>query len=264
MFSELISPIDINSRDPILIEELSNIVQISVSITHLLCVDSNGHVIEYSQRRPICIILNNIIQVSVGSHHTLALSFDGMVYGGGSSYHGQLGSPKEYTKVEDYILIPGLSNIVQIACGHMHSLVLDNNGNVYSFGSNGRGELGLGDKHTRFSPHIIPTLTDIVQISASEHSLFLNKYGQVYSCGSNYHGQLGYKTISGDFQLCPKLVPNLSNNIIQVSAGSNHSLALTSNGEVYSFGSNPHNRFSPWDIAENRFEPVLIPNFSIY
>ena len=40
-------------------------------------------------------------------------------------------------------LIPNLNNIIAISAGFDHSLILDNNGNVYSFGYGNAGQLGI-------------------------------------------------------------------------------------------------------------------------
>ena len=52
----------------------------------------------------------------------------------------------------DATLISNLTNIIQISSGYTHSLALNNNGQVYAFGNNFAGQLGLGDKKDRNIP----------------------------------------------------------------------------------------------------------------
>lgn len=120
----------------------------------------------------------------------------------------------------------------------MHLLALDLTGQVYSFGSNSEGQLGLGPNNEVTAPTLIRGVNNIVQISAgTRHSLLLTADRQVYSFGDNPYGQLSL----GDNirRNIPTLIPaNYFNNlsIVQLSAGYNHSLMLTENGEVYSCG----------------------------
>jgi len=73
-------------------------------------------------------------------------------------------------------------------------LALSNTGQIYTFGNNYKGQLGLGDEIDKNVPTLIPNLEDVVQISAGEsHSLILSNNGQIYVFGNNDHGQLGLK-----------------------------------------------------------------------
>ena len=89
-------------------------------------------------------------------------------------------------------MIPNLNYIIQISAGFKYSLALDNNGQIYAFGYNLYGQLGLGDNNNRNIPTLISNLTNIIQISSGyTHSLALNNNGQVYAFGNNFAGQLG-------------------------------------------------------------------------
>jgi alpha-tubulin suppressor-like RCC1 family protein len=203
--------------------------------------------------------LNNIKQVSVGGNHTLVLTKDGQVYSFGDNLSGQLGLGHTYSTI-DPTLISGLNNIVQISAGGNHSLLLTEDGQVYCFGHGRFGRLGLGDYNNRTIPSLVSNITNVVQISAGENtSLLLNKNGEIYSFGSNYCGKAGHG--SSKCQLIPTLIPtNYFNNspIVQISASSCHSLALTIEGNVYSFGYGGHGRLGLGDY-KNRTIPTLIP-----
>ena len=61
----------------------------------------------------------------------------------------------------------------------------------------------------------------------------------------------------------PTLIPNV-NNIVQVSAGSNHSLLLNNKGHVYSFGNNYSFKLG-FDTDDNDINtPTLIPEFKLF
>ena len=82
------------------------------------------------------------------------------------------------------------------AIGFSHSLFIDSSSNVWSFGGNQYGQLGLREVPKQNIPEKIHNLSEIISVSAgSHHSIFLDKNGNVFACGDNRHGQLGL----GDF-----------------------------------------------------------------
>lgn len=179
-----------------------------------------------------------ITQVSCGFHHSVALTDNGEVYSWGNNEYGQLG--RSFRR-----LVPGiieiLDNLVitEIACGENHTVAVTNNGQVMSWGSNNFGQLGLGDRESRNRPTQIKDIkSNIIRAACGwNHSLFLSDHGQIFVCGKGTDGQLGL----GDHDDRRWPVPLESMNgrpIVQLSAGENHSVALSISGNVYSWGSN--------------------------
>ncbi|RWS17339.1 E3 ubiquitin-protein ligase MYCBP2-like isoform X4 [Dinothrombium tinctorium] len=102
--------------------------------------------------------------------------------------------------------------ITQIACGLHHTVLLSQNGEVFTFGSNQQGQLGVGDFVIREKPVKIPINATITQIAAgSNHTVLLTSHGQVYTFGSNQKGQLGRSPSAIDcyWNASPGLVPNI-------------------------------------------------------
>ena len=96
--------------------------------------------------------LNKIIDIKCGGEHTLFLSDIGRVYACGHGYFGQLGLGNN-KNVKTPILVHSLTNknIIEIAAGWSHSLVLIDDGYVYSAGCGKFGELGLGENKNRYN-----------------------------------------------------------------------------------------------------------------
>jgi alpha-tubulin suppressor-like RCC1 family protein len=97
---------------------------------------------------PVPISLNNkcIVAIAAGEFHSLALNSSGNVYSWGGNNRGQLGNGTN-TNSNVPIKVQGLltgKRIVAIAAGAFHSLALDSNMNVYSWGLNTDGQLGDG------------------------------------------------------------------------------------------------------------------------
>jgi alpha-tubulin suppressor-like RCC1 family protein len=245
---------------PTLNPTLKNIIQIiSGSGVDCFYLDNEGtvwksgyikNVLVYGLSKVICEfvpivvpVMHKIIQVSISPTHRLLLDDQGYVWNFGYNTYGQLGIDDDITNVEIPILMHDLvGDIIQVATGHFHSLCLDSQGTVWSFGKNDFGQLGLGDIQPRDFQSLIPGLENIVQITAgTNHSLCLDNQGHVWSFGNNNFGQLGLggnKYIDGSYSnKHPTMIADLE-NIIQISAGNDHSLCLDTEGKVWSFGGN--------------------------
>jgi hypothetical protein len=113
---------------------------------------------------------------------------------------------------------------------------------VYSCGQNSYGELGLGDTNLRKSFSKIALLDDkkIISIGAgNEHSLFVSTDGKLLTVGYNDNGQCGIGSSQQVRQ--PSVVQALEDEEIQqvhVYNGCEHTLVLTKDGKLFSFGYN--------------------------
>ncbi|KAG5884565.1 hypothetical protein JTB14_006591 [Gonioctena quinquepunctata] len=88
--------------------------------------------------------------------------------------------------------LPTDNPVVQIACGLHHSILLLQNGQVYTFGSNLYGQLGCGDILTKSSVQLVRLPCSAVHVAAgSNHSVVLTSKGEVYTFGNAQKGQLG-------------------------------------------------------------------------
>ncbi|HKE40834.1 MAG TPA: FG-GAP-like repeat-containing protein [Casimicrobiaceae bacterium] len=122
------------------------------------------------------------------------------------------------------------------ASGSSHTVLLFGDGSVQSVGANSAGQLGDGTTTLRFA--VVPvSISNVIDISAgSQHTLALKNNGTVMGWGLNDLGEVGDGT-SGTNRPNPTAVSGL-NNVVQVSAGQFHSLALRRDGTVWSWGSN--------------------------
>ena len=115
-------------------------------------------------------------------------------------------------------------------------MAIDEVGQVYSWGSNGAGQLGLGDSVDRVDPQRIEEMMDIVEISTGKaHALFLTNSGKVLASGSNLFGQCGQgrETVT---QVTPKLVVHGGGAIVRVACGAEFSVLLDAEGRLWTFG----------------------------
>ncbi len=164
-------------------------------------------------------------------------------YGFGQNEYGVLGLGHN-NQVKEPTIIEGLCSekIINFSYGFNFVIALTLDGKLFSWGKNDWGQLGNGAKNDRFNkPAFIESLSNefISSISCgSHHSLALTDEGEVYAWGQNRLGQIGNVSDSKT-QLEPiKIFIVNMQRIIAISCGSLHSIALTENGDVYSWGNN--------------------------
>lgn len=118
----------------------------------------------------------------------------------GRNSHGQIGngSTKDQFQVIEVRMTITLDarrqiQIVQISCGSCHSVALSDDGSVYSWGANDKGQLGEGSKiENNPTPKRILLVAKVTKISCGKHhTLAMTERGEIYAWGSNHHGQLG-------------------------------------------------------------------------
>ncbi|XP_006889079.1 PREDICTED: probable E3 ubiquitin-protein ligase HERC4 isoform X3 [Elephantulus edwardii] len=201
-----------------------------------------GH--EKSRKKPeqvVALDAQNIVAVSCGEAHTLALNDKGQLYAWGLDTDGQLGllGSEECIRVPRNIKSLSDIQIVQVACGYYHSLALSKASEVFCWGQNKYGQLGLGlDCNKQSSPQLIKSLLGIpfMQVAAGgAHSFVLTLSGAIFGWGRNKFGQLGLNDENDRY--VPNLLKSLrSQKIVYICCGEDHTAALTKEGGVFTFG----------------------------
>eukprot|EP01084_Bolivina_argentea_P088248 159347_1 len=119
----------------------------------------------------------------------------GKIYGWGDNKWGQLGCGDNNHKSTPYLLTSLYKYTpVHICVGGYHSLVLMDDGHVWSFGDNDCGQLGHGDASNINTPKLIESLKQykIKHISCgSNHCIAISNDNNVFSWGDNDNSQCG-------------------------------------------------------------------------
>lgn len=193
-------------------------------------------------------------KLSAGGAHSGFL-INGELYTVGRNNFGQLGTGiSTGDGINDRIVkVDPIRDIFSIHFNQNNSMAISQNGRVYTWGANSKGQLGIGNNNTdparasdpgnRQPPTEIPGINDAVMGAYGfNHALVLKSDGTVVAFGQNNVGQLGNGENNlnrNSFSSNPVNVVQLR-NVIQVIAGSEHSAALTENGEVYIWGRNQY------------------------
>ena len=128
---------------------------------------------------------------------------------------------------------------------------------LWSWGQNGKGQLGSGNTTSTSSPNqvgSVATWTDLV--SGQDHSLALRSNGTLWSWGNNRDGATGLGTTSETNTLSPTQIGSAT-TWAKIAAGGRGSAALTSNGELWCWGDNPNGQVGNGNTT-NQGSPVQI------
>ena len=197
-------------------------------------------------------------QIACGHHHSMIINMNDYVWSFGNNEFGQLGFGDNYE--EDYISTPTqIQNVKakQIACGGNHSMIIDLNDNVWSFGHNNHGQLGLSSFIDKNIPTRIPNIKAKQIACGGEHSMILDTNGNVWSFGSNHHGQLGLGNNAS--RNTPTQIQNIQAK--QIACGYDQSMILDLNDNVWSFGYNAKGGLGLGDNIRRNL-PTQIPNIT--
>jgi alpha-tubulin suppressor-like RCC1 family protein len=215
----------------------------------------------------------NIVEFKSGWTHCMARTYYGKIYSFGMNFWGHLGIGKKDNDFHKPELINHLNEmkIVDMCCGGIHSLVLTNLGEVYAWGNNVLGQIGVeGCENVQLVPIKVIGFNSerVVMISCGiDYSLALTECGHVFRWGYNDCGQLGYMKSYGKWEWfwnnkrkIPEIVSvrdNKMNNILikKISSGANHNLLLTNDGDIYTFGSNEFGQLGD-NSQVNRTKPM--------
>ena len=169
------------------------------------------------------------IQASV-----LARGADGSLWTWGGGYLG-LGNT---TQSSVPVRLPNLPEITALPSSFefsSHRLVVDKDSKIWAWGANWNGQLGDNSTLDRTTPAQVPGIDSIQTVALGRsHSLALKKDGTVWAWGYGQDGQLGDPGIP-QRSLIPTRVAGLS-DVVAISAGDAHSMALTANGSVFVWG----------------------------
>ncbi|CAD8173509.1 unnamed protein product [Paramecium pentaurelia] len=202
-------------------------------------------------------------KIAVGLDHSVALievEDENKIFVWGSNTYQQLGfdASEQFVAIPHQLDLDNLPRIVDIYAQHNYTMAIDEEGRLFSWGSNEFGRLGqnafakcmkLPSPITSFGNIKIAKLA-----LGTFHVLAIDTQGNLYSWGRGLQGQLGH----GNSNDCSK--PNQINSlqsIRDVACGEAHSIALQTNGQIYVFGSGQFGQLGLGDYKQQDTPQIL-------
>jgi RCC1 and BTB domain-containing protein len=175
-----------------------------------------------------------VIQTSCGLHHTVFVTKSGQLYSCGFNDNGQLGhSDTKSRNVPCLVTHPSFSEqtVKTAVCGYYHTIVLKTSGEVFSFGRNDKGQLGI---KTNGVAQLEPKkITNFYKLS-DEEDLFARRgsanASHLYN-NKKYYLKDQIKTV-------------------KVACGCYHTLLVCDNGHLYTFGRGNHGQLGHGNIDD--------------
>ncbi|MBO4368380.1 MAG: hypothetical protein J5859_06675 [Clostridia bacterium] len=183
-------------------------------------------------------VLKDIVAVDAGKEHTAAAAADGTLYIWGANHESQLGDNTHQGRDEPgsaKSLIETGEKIVDIAPGMTCTFALAEDGTLYGFGANGKGQLGgYADKEAPLPAAVAEDVASIY--SAGEFSFLIKKDGSIWGAGSNKRGQLG---LGEEVDQCASWTEITTiSDVVSFALGEQFTLALKADGTVWAVGRN--------------------------
>lgn len=204
------------------------------------------------------------------SFHAFMITSASRVFGWGRNHAGQLGDGTTTNRTTPvFITFNGLNQnetITELATGNNFTLALTSEGRVFAWGNGANGRLGTGNTTAQLTPTLIsfPGLNQnetIVRVTTGgQHALSYTSENRLFTWGANIAGTLGVSTSTAGSSSTPMLISlplNPNETIVDIEAGSEHSVVLTSDGRVFAFGSNGRRQIGDHTTVTSRQEPTL-------
>lgn len=213
--------------------------------------------------------LSGCKEVSSGVRNVVAVMNDGTVRAWGDGEYGQVGRGKArfgagssvpFMSLDQSDPTGHLTNVNKFVSGRCASIVLKNDGSVYTWGLHRHGELGIGDYtdpnaggfdvaflSTVNHPTRVSGLPSIKEITSGQsHSLALSVSGDVYGWGYNAVMSRGVLGLDDDVEYSntPVKIAGLS-HIEHIYSGINHNFAIAADGTIYGWGNANNHRLGP-------------------
>ncbi|KAF0698331.1 Aste57867_11051 [Aphanomyces stellatus] len=210
-----------------------------------------------------------VVKLSAGNgcEHVAAVTDSGDVFTFGYNARGQLGhGTMAAFAFPTRIAAFGRKPVVKVACSYFHTLVVTEDNEMFGFGRNDFGQLGIPDGLDKHEPCRIPFFSGrrVLALACGQyHSIVSLASGGLFSFGKNDHGQLGVD--APGVKTTPIQVGGMleSEIVVQVACGYYHSVALSQSGKMYTFGRNDYGQLG-LGHKQTMATPMLVTHLNAF
>ena len=197
--------------------------------------------------------------VATGDATTYAIRDDGTLWSCGWNEKGQLGVPTVSERTATFQCVGTDSDWAKVVGGKAYAFFIKEDGTLWAVGSETDGVQGTGDGIAHREPVQVGTDNDWTDVAVSHFwgytAIGLKADGTMWGWGNNSSGQLG--TGGGTASLITPTKLNEDSDWVMVTIGSSHTLALKSDGTMWSWGANFSGQLAHGDL-EGRETPTQV------
>jgi len=222
----------------------------------------------YSAASAMTLSSNSVQMVSASGSHTLMIRNDGTLWAWGAGQYGRLGDGNTSNhNVAVPTQIGVAANWVYVAAGGLHSAAIDANGDLWTWGAAGQGQLGNNTTTDSGTPALVSEPGPWRSVSAgARHTVAIKQDGTLWAWGENAQGAIGQNSGTGQYNV-PMQVPALAGNTwLDASAGGYYdggvaygsfTVGIQSNGSLWAWGWNSSGQLGNSNTS-NQTAPVQV------
>ncbi|HEY9162740.1 MAG TPA: PKD domain-containing protein [Desulfomonilia bacterium] len=193
--------------------------------------------------------------IDAGSYHSVGLLLDGTLQAWGYGLYGQLGTGGVADELEPSYVGNGLPEWRVINAGRNHTAAIDGNGQLWTWGRNGYGQIGDGTTINKYDPIQIGTATNWEYVSAGDdQTIAKTTTGQLWAFGKNLQGQLGLGDTTS--RTTPVQI-GTATNWSSVDTDAAHTVAIKTDGTLWCWGYNSNGQLGDGTTTD-RTSPIQI------
>jgi alpha-tubulin suppressor-like RCC1 family protein len=263
-----------NQITPVSIYGTKTFCKVTVGGSHSVAIDKNGRLWAWgrqsngqlgdntitSRLTPVSVVgtIKTFCKVSAGNVHTHAIDKNGRLWGWGANTTGQLGDNTTNSK-RTPVSVGGLAKtFCEISGGASHTIAIDRNGRLWSWGYGKYGVLGNNDSSqiSKLTPvSVLGTVKTFCKIWAGNfHNIAIDYKGKTWTWGYNLYGIVSNSNIE------PKTTPisvTASKTFCKIFVGNQNGIGLTNNGAIFTWGLNDSGQIGD-NTGVNKYTPVSI------
>lgn len=253
-------------------------IQVSTGRDHSAAIRSDGTLWAWGQNNngglgvndtivrssPVSVVggFTDWTQIDVGGYNTMiGLRANGTAWCWGAGGQGQIGNNAQGNRSSPTSVAGGFNDWIQVTSGRQFHSAVRANGQIWTWGANKYGELGRntgGNYTSQSSPvSLVGEITDWISVSSGAyHSIGLRANGTAWTWGRNVQGQLA----TGDFvnRSSPVSVVGGFTDWVQISAGTEHSLGIKSDGKAWAWGWNNRGQLGNTTGLPSNASPISV------
>jgi alpha-tubulin suppressor-like RCC1 family protein len=182
-------------------------------------------------------------RVIAGEFHVFAVNAEQALWGWGRNARGELGIAQNVAGKEEAPVRVGNVSLQWAAAdsGSAHTVMVTADGRLFVSGLNLYGEIGNGQIAKKLQPSRVSALVSSwagANLAAGwNHSAAVAPDGRLWTWGSNAYGQLGDGTFV-DRDVPVEIPAGTGLTWLKVSAGAGHTVAIRSDGRIFTWGDN--------------------------